>query len=79
MTVKLQPGDIASAIRELNTAAKFCSDAAISYDGHPAPDEIARSFNKHRSDLANARAAGFDRVITLLAAQLVNKETSHAG
>jgi len=76
--MKIQAGDIAAAIRELNTSAKFCRDAAACYESHPAPDEIARSFNKHRHDLAIARAEGYERVMALLASHLVNKEPAHA-
>ena len=81
----IKPGDIAAAIRELNTSAKFCRDAANSYLGQPANDAIERSINKQRHDCALERAETLERVITFLAGAQIDRqknppqETDHVG
>ncbi len=72
--MNIQPGDIAASIRELSVSAKFCRDAAISYAGHPAADDMARAVNQQRVDAANARADGFERVMALLASVLLDRQ-----
>lgn len=70
----LQPGDIAAAVRELDTLARFCRAAARDYRNHPAADEIERGINHARGDAAEKRAAGFERVMNHLAGELMRRQ-----
>ncbi|HMO51902.1 MAG TPA: hypothetical protein PKE26_11015 [Kiritimatiellia bacterium] len=80
MSRDLKPGDIASAIRELNISAKLCRAAANDYANHPAHDDIDRQINRQRSAAALDRAEGYERIMTLLAAELLKRKgNNHAG
>jgi hypothetical protein len=70
---EIKPGDIAAAVRELDTLVKYCRIAAADYRKHPAADDLDRGINESRARAAEARAGGFERIMTLLAGHLINR------
>lgn len=52
MSDNLQPGDIATAVRELDSLAKLCRMAASDYRKHPAADDLDRRINASRAAAA---------------------------